>query len=129
MTTAELDEQERHKIQSPPKPDLAAELATDQAARDRVPAEILAVLSPVPVLLRDIAIKMHTGDDGEPPGERQLDTTMKRLRRLIMNANRVPGVLHPFAMKQKVGRTMVLATPYRLYLPPTDSGLAGQALP
>jgi hypothetical protein len=115
MTAAELDE---HKGKSPPRPDVAAENATDAVAiakLERDAPDVLRALRQItkPMLLREIAPMLDpTGDDADAKDEEKgtpLASRIRRLNRLIGDA-KSPGILAPFTAPRTGGRT----SPHRL---------------
>jgi hypothetical protein len=110
MTPAEL---ERHKGKRIPKPDVAAENATDAAAIAKLEAQAPDVVRALrsidkPMLLREIAPMLDaTADGGDAKDEEQgtpLNSRIRRLNRLIGNAQS-PGILAPFTAPRTGGRT------------------------
>ena len=115
MTTVEL---EQHKAKRPPKPDEAAENATDAVAiakLERDAPDVLRALRTLdkPMLLREIAPMLDaTADDADSTDEEKgtpLASRIRRLNRLIGDA-KSPGVLAPFTAPRTRGRT----SPHRL---------------
>ena len=115
MSAAEL---EAHKAKRPPKPDVAAENATDAVAMaklERDAPDVLEALRTItkPMLLREIAPMLDATADGADEKDEEKGTPynsrIRRLNRLIGDG-KSPGVLAPFTAPRTGGRT----TPHRL---------------
>lgn len=110
MSAAEL---EKHKGKRLPKPDLAAENATSIEAiakLERDASDVLNALRRIdkPMLLREIAPMLDPTSDGADEKDVEkgtpLNSRIRRLTRLI-GSTRSPGVLAPFILPRKGGRT------------------------
>jgi hypothetical protein len=107
MSAAEL---EAHKAKKPPKPDLAAENATDAPAIANLAPDVLNALRKItkPTLLREIAPMLDATADGADAKDAEkgtpLTSRIKRLQRLIGSATS-PGVLAPFTAPRTPGKT------------------------
>ena len=110
MSAAEL---EKYKGKRLPKPDVAAENATDGAAIAKLERDAPDVLSALrnidkPMLLREIAPMLDPTSDGADAKDKEkgtpLDSRIRRLTRLI-GSTKSPGVLAPFILPRKGGRT------------------------
>jgi AAA domain len=120
MTAAEVDE---HKAKRPPRPDVAAENATDAAAiakLERDAPDVLKALRKItkPTLLREIAPMLDATADGADEKDEEkgtpLNSRIRRLNRLIGTPTS-PGILAPFTAPRTGGRT----SPHRLIpIPP-----------
>jgi hypothetical protein len=115
MTPAELDKQKGKRV---PKPDVAAETATDAVAiakLERDAPDVLRALRTItePKLLREIAPMLDRTADGADgkDGERgtPFASRIRRLQRLI-GSSQAPGILAPFTAPRTGGRT----APHRL---------------
>jgi hypothetical protein len=115
MSAAELEEL---KGKRPPKPDVAAENATDATAiakLERDAPDVLAALRRItkPMLLREIAPMLDATADGADGKDEDKGTPfasrIRRLTRLIGDA-RSPGILAPFTAPRTGGKT----SPHRL---------------
>jgi len=115
MTDAELEDR---KAKRPPKPNVEAENATDDAAvarLERLAPDVVAALRQitVPTLLREMAPLLSKGKDEADLKDEQKGTPfasrIRRLTRLIGTA-KAPGILAPFAAARTGGRT----SPHRL---------------
>jgi hypothetical protein len=115
MTAAELEE---HKGKRLPRPDVAAENATDAVAiakLERDAADVLRALREItkPTMLREIAPMLDATADGADAKDEEKGTPfasrIRRLNRLIGDA-KAPGILAPFAAPRAGGRT----SPHRL---------------
>jgi hypothetical protein len=111
-------ELEKYKAKAPPKPDLAAENATDAAAiakLERDAPDVLRALRKItePTLLRDFAPMLDATADGADAKDEEkgtpLTSRIRRLNRLIGDA-KSPGILAPFTAPRTGGRT----SPHRL---------------
>jgi hypothetical protein len=116
MSTAELEAQ---KAKRPPKPDVAAENATDGAAvakLERDAPDVLAALRKITkqTLLRDFAPMLEATADGADEKDEEKGTPfnsrIRRLQRLIGTATS-PGVLAPFTAPRTPGKK---TSPHRL---------------
>jgi hypothetical protein len=123
MTAAEVEENEAKRL---PRPDVAAENATDAAAiakLERDAPDVLRALRKItkPMLLREISPMLEATADGADEKDEEKGTPLasriRRLNRLIGDA-RSPGVLAPFTAPRAGGRT----SPHRLIpiAPPTS---------
>ena len=115
MSAAELQE---HKAKRPPKPDVAAENATDAPAiakLERDAPDVLAALQAItqPTLLREIAPMLAATNDGADEKDEHkgapFASRIRRLQRLIGDA-KSPGILAPFTAPRTGGKT----SPHRL---------------
>lgn len=125
MTEEEL---EQHTSKAPPKPDLAAENATDAAAiakLERDAPDVLRALREItkPMLLREIAPMLDATEDGADIKDEEKGTPLasriRRLTRLIGTAQS-PGILAPFTAPRTGGKT----SPHRLMPIGTAAGEA-----
>jgi hypothetical protein len=115
MTAAEL---EKYRGKRLPKPDLAAENATDAAAIAKLETQAPDVLRALraidkPTLLREIAPLLDETADGADAKDEEKGTPYNsRIRRLtrLIGTPKSPGILHPFTAPRTGGRT----SPHRL---------------
>jgi len=115
MSAAEL---EQLKAKSPPKPDVAAENATDAPAiakLERDAPDVLRALRKItkPTLLREIAPMLDATENGADAKDEEKGTPFNfRIRRLtrLIGTPTAPGILAPFTAPRKGGRT----APHRL---------------
>jgi hypothetical protein len=110
MTPAEL---EKHRGKRVPKPDIAAETATDAVAVGKLEAQapdILRALRAIdkPMLLREIAPLLDATADGADEKDEDRGTPFNsRIRRLtrLIGTPKSPGILAPFTAPRGPGRT------------------------
>jgi hypothetical protein len=115
MTAAELEE---HKAKRLPKPDVAAENATDAVAIAKLKRDAPDVLKALrkitkPTLLREIAPMLDPTADGADEKDEEKGTPLaSRIRRLnrLIGDTKSPGILAPFTAPRAGGRT----SPHRL---------------
>jgi hypothetical protein len=110
MTPAEL---EKHRGKRVPKPDVAAETATDAVAIAKLEAQASDVLRALraidkPMLLREIAPMLDATPDGADDKDEEkgipFNSRFRRLQRLI-GSSQAPGILAPFTAPRGPGRT------------------------
>jgi len=133
MTAAEVEEHESKRV---PKPDLAAENATDAAAIAKLERDALDVLEALrkitkPMLLREIAPMLDATADGADEKDEEKGTPLasriRRLNRLIGDA-KSPGILAPFTAPRTGGKI----SPHRLMpilLAAAEDALSGENQP
>jgi hypothetical protein len=115
MSAKELEER---KAKRPPKPDVAAENATDAAAiakLERDAPDVLEALRKItkPTLLREIAPMLQATEDGADAKDEEKGTPFaSRIRRLtrLIGTPQAPGILAPFTAPRTGGKT----SPHRL---------------
>jgi hypothetical protein len=115
MTLAEIEE---HNSKRVPKPDVAAENATDGVAiakLERDAPDVLRALRTItqPMLLREIAPMLDpTADDADAKDEEKGTPFSSRIRRLnrLIGVSKSPGILQPFTAPRVGGKT----SPHRL---------------